>query len=323
MSVSHTGRVLVTGSTGWLGRHLIPALIKNNYDPIGLDVVEGKYTTLIGSICDRSFIEKIFKTYKFDAVIHAAALHKPDIIRYTEQAFIDTNITGTLNLLQASKTQNCKKFIFTSTTSLMISQDIRDEISDHAVWLDESYGPIIPRNIYGLTKYAAENLCRLHHKKYELDVVILRTSRFFPEEDDTISTISGPNLKANELLNRRASVQDIVAAHIQSLKIEKNSGFRLYIISAPTPFKKRDVFELKTDAATVIERYFPKASSLYNENKWVLPTQISRVYDGTLICRELGFKYQTDFHSVLDHIEKGWQHPIEHDPNYISPLAGN
>ena len=69
-------------------------------------------------------------------------------------------MTGTLNLLEAAAAAGHDRFIFTSTTSLMISQDIRQETGSAAIWVDEDFGPLAPRNIYGVTKLAAEGLCR-------------------------------------------------------------------------------------------------------------------------------------------------------------------
>src|ERR1700736_489350 len=86
-----------------------------------------------------------------------------------------------------------------------------------AVWLDENFGPLAPRNIYGVTKLAAEGLCRLHFLEFGLNCVVLRTGRFFPEEDDTQRELSGPNLKANEFLNRRLTVEDAADAHVVAL----------------------------------------------------------------------------------------------------------
>src|SRR5262249_39715907 len=158
-------------------------------------------------------VDRIFADHAPDAIIHAGALHKPDIARYPQQAFIDVNITGTLNLLSAAADAGHQRFVFTSTTSLMISESVRAEEADRAIWLDEDHAPLAPRTIYGATKLAAENLCRLFHAERGLNCVVLRTSRFFPEDDDTLHDLAGDNLKANEFLNRRLTVEDAAEAH--------------------------------------------------------------------------------------------------------------
>ena len=247
------------------------------------------------------------------------ALHKPDIVRYPAQTFIDVNVTGTLNLLEAAARAGHDRFVFTSTTSLMISQAIREEAGDAAVWLDETSGPIEPRNIYGVTKYAAEQLCRLPHLEQELNCVVLRTSRFFPEEDDTHRALSGENMKANELLPRRLTVEDAARAHLVALERAAAIGFGTFIVSAPTPFGREECEELKRDAAAVIARYFPQAPELYAARGWMLPRSIGRIYDSALAESQLGFRCETDFTAVLAAMGTGAPLPFAHDPAYVSP----
>ena len=91
-------RVLLTGSSGWLGRFLASRLRAAGHVAIGLDVAPGADTHVVGSVSERAVVEHAFSNHGIDAVVHAGALHKPDIARYPKSAFIDANVTGTLNL---------------------------------------------------------------------------------------------------------------------------------------------------------------------------------------------------------------------------------
>jgi nucleoside-diphosphate-sugar epimerase len=311
-------RILLTGSSGWLGRVLAPRLRLDGHAVIGLDVAPGSNTDIIGSVADAAVVAHAFAR-GVDAVIHSGALHKPDIARYGEQAFIDVNVTGTLNLLRAARAAGNDRFVFTSTTSLMISQAIRNERSDDAVWLDEDSGPLTPRNIYGVTKLAAEGLCRLYATTHGLPCVVLRTSRFFPEDDDTIDQTDAENLKAIEFLHRRLTVEDAADAHVVALEQAPRLGFDAFIISAPSPFGRTDARELKRDAASVIARHFPDARTLFARRGWTLPTSLGRVYDASRAEQRMGFRCRTDFAAVLDALREDRPLPFAHDPRYLSP----
>jgi nucleoside-diphosphate-sugar epimerase len=314
-------RILLTGSTGWLGRFLAPRLRGAGHTVIGLDVAPGADTTVVGSVADRALVGRVFTGHGIEAVIHAGALHKPDIVRYPAQAFVDVNVSGTLNLLEAAVAAKHDRFVFTSTTSLMISQAIRDEAAPTAAWLDEDTGPLEPRNVYGVTKLAAEGLCRLHHLEHGLNCIVLRTSRFFPEDDDTHAVPGGPNLKANEFLYRRLTVEDAAEAHLAALEGAPAIGYGCYIVSAPTPFARADAAALKHDAAALVARRFPDAPRLYAERGWLLPQRIGRVYDAGRIERELGFRCATDYAAVLDALSRGAPLPFAHDVDHVSPIV--
>ena len=312
-------KLLVTGSSGWLGRHLVPLLRRQGHIVTGLDVAPDPWTDITGTVADRATVGRAIRDHGIEAIIHGGALHKPDIARYPAQAFVDVNVTGTLNLLEAAVAAGHDRFVFTSTTSLMITQSIRDGAGDRAHWLDETTGPLAPRNIYGVTKLAAEGLCRLHAAEHGLNCIVLRTGRFFPEDDDTHKEPSGYNLKANEFLNRRLTAEDAARAHVAALEKAPEIGFGLYIVSAPPPFTRTDAEALKRDARAVIARYFPDAPALYAARGWTLPASLDRVYDADLIARDLGFRCETDFAAVLDALRNDAPLPFAHDPNYTSP----
>jgi UDP-glucose 4-epimerase len=311
-------RILLTGSTGWLGRFLAPRLRAAGHVVTGLDVAPGVDTDAIGSVADRALVARVFAEHGIEAVIHAGALHKPDIARYPESAFHAVNVEGTRNLLEAAVAAGHDRFLFTSTTSLMISESIRAGALDAAVWMDEE-SPPAPRNIYGVTKLAAERLCREFHGAHGIDIAILRTGRFFPEEDDTHRAPSGPNIKANEFLNRRLTVEDAAEAHVVALEKASGLGCETFILSAPPPFVREECGALMRDAPAVIALHFPDAGALYAAAGWSLPARIDRVYDPSKAERLLGFRCRTDFAAILAALRAGGELPFAHDPSYVSP----
>lgn len=298
-------RTLLTGSSGWLGRHLAPKLQALGHEVIGLDVVPGPYTTMIGSVADRSTV--IQAVAGIDAVVHAGALHKPDIARHPVSDFIAVNVQGTENLLEEAVANGVRRFVFTSTTSLMISSEIRAGKAGgakSAVWMTEDM-PVTPRNIYGITKLAAEHLCRLAHVERGLPCIVLRTARFFPEEDDMAHAIqqSSENTKANEFLFRRLSADDAAEAHVVALEKAPEIGFDVFIVSAPTPFTPSDCPALIENAPAVVARYFPQYQAIYRSRGWTMFDHIDRVYSAARIERRLGFRCKTGFAEVLKTLE--------------------
>lgn len=297
-------KLLLTGSSGWLGRHVAQALAEAGHEVVGLDPVAGPATHVLGSVADRGLIDRIFAEHRFDGVVHSGALHQPDIARHPAQAFVDVNVTGTLNLLEAALRHGIGRFVLTSTTSLMISAETAAGQSEAALWFDERHAPIAPRNIYGITKLAAEQLCRLFHQRHALASVVLRTARFFPERDLDWRD-SSDNARVNEFLNRRLTARDAARAHRIAIERVEQLGHDLFLIAAPTPFSPSDALPLKVNAAAVVTRYFPQAPELYAARGWRLPASIDRVYDARRAERVLGFRGETSFATILAAMAEG------------------
>jgi UDP-glucose 4-epimerase len=297
--------ILVTGSSGWLGQTLVPRLRRDGHQVVGLDPEKGATTDIVGSVVDRALVRATIRDRGIEAIVHAAARHKPHIETHDNSEFVAVNVQGTLNLLKEAIEAGVGRFVFTSTTSLMISQQIRDGRAagaTEAMWIDETLAPLVPRNIYGVTKQAAEELCRLFHQLHRLPILILRTSRFFPEEDDMAHAIaqSGENTKANEFLFRRLTVEDAAEAHVVALAKAPALGFDTFIISSMTPFSKADCRDLLADAPAVVARYFPDYRAKYEKRSWTMFDSIDRVYDASKARRVLGFVCKTGFREVLD-----------------------
>jgi UDP-glucose 4-epimerase len=166
----------------------------------------------------------------------------------------------------------------------------------------------VPKNIYGVTKAAAEDLCQLFHRNHGLACVVLRTSRFFPEEDDDPAVrerYADENVKANEFLHRRVEIEDVVSAHLLAAERAPALGFRKYIISATAPFTQSNLSELRSNAAAVVSRLFPGYEAEYARRAWRMFDRIDRVYVNELARRELGWRPTWDFAYVLSRLERG------------------
>ncbi|CAM2064468.1 NAD(P)-dependent oxidoreductase [Sulfidibacter corallicola] len=304
-------KVLVTGSAGHLGEALVRTLRARGEEVVSIDLLESPYTSHVGSITDRSFVAHCMRGV--EVVIHAATLHKPHVATHSRQDFVDTNVTGTLHLLEEARAVGVSAFIFTSTTSTF-GHAMKPSPGDPAIWVTEAVVPQ-PKNIYGITKLAAENLCKLFHDLYRMPCLVLRTSRFFPEDDDNQSvrsTYDGTNAKVNEFLYRRVDVEDAVTAHLLAIERAPALGFDRFIISATTPFSREDLDLLGRDAAKVAARYVDFESE-YAERGWRMFPTIDRVYVNDRARSRLGWRPKYDFATVVARLESG------EDP--LSPLA--
>ncbi len=184
--------VLVTGGAGFIGSNYIEDLLKNSntkvvsIDNLSLDIknadkkinmksfVDNKNFTFVqGDIKDKVLVDEVFAKYKPEAVIHFAA--KADA-RYAVDhpyEYIDTNITGTLNLLEASKNIGVKKFIFISSSSVYGNKN--------KVPFEESMQSDYSISPYGASKKAGEVLCHTYAHNFNLPIVCIRVFNAYGE----------------------------------------------------------------------------------------------------------------------------------------------
>nr|WP_256470254.1 NAD(P)-dependent oxidoreductase [Bradyrhizobium sp. 157] len=295
---------MVTGSSGHLGEALMRTLRAQRRETIGIDVLPGVFTHHVGSITDRAFVRRCMNG--ITTVLHAATLHKPHVATHSRQEFIDVNISGTLNLLEEAAAAGVAAFVYTSTTSVF-GEALVPPPGEPAAWITEDV-TAVPKNIYGVTKAAAEDLCQLFARNDAIRTIVLRTSRFFPEEDDNRATreaYTDANIKTNEFLYRRVDIEDVVSAHLLAADRAPSTGFAKYIISATTPFSRNDTAELRNDAPRVVRRYVPEFEAEFARRGWRMIPGIDRVYVNDRARAELGWQPRHDFRALIARLQAG------------------
>lgn len=302
---------LVTGSSGHLGEALVRELRDRGESVRGLDVQPAPCTDVVASVTDRDALRTALAGV--ETVFHTATLHKPHVATHAKQAFVDTNVSGTLAVLEEAARAGVRRVIFTSTTSAF-GAALRPPAGAPAVWVTEALRPV-PRNVYGVTKIAAEDLCELIHRREGLQVLVLRTARFFPEVDDDEArraALADGNLKVLEFLNRRVSLEDVVTAHLCARDRAGALGFGRWIVSAATPFRPEDGARLRTELPSVLEERLPGSVDALAALGWGTLPGLDRVYDASAARRDLGWHPADDFTTVLERVRRTgeWRGPL-------------
>ena len=231
-------KIFITGSEGFFGSHLteflvqkghyVTALIQynsfHNYGWLeGLKNSKKKINFLFGDIRDSSFIFDVTKNH--DIIINLAALISIPYSYTSVKSYLDTNIIGLYNILEASKRNKIKQLIHTSTS----------EVYGTALYspIDEKH-PLQPQSPYSASKIAADNLALSYFYSYSLPVTILRPFNMFGPRQSTraiIPTIITQVLKKDtiELGNLNVSrdfnfVTDIAEGYEKSIMNKKTLG---------------------------------------------------------------------------------------------------
>ena len=239
------------------------------------------------------------------AVFHTAALHAPNASTHSISEFYSTNVVGTDNILQLGLPT-----VHTSTTSLTATPGVKSRIAHGEIaWLDESPSDFIgeptdaanlPRNKYGRTKLLAEKLCARAVEEKQMDCVVLRASRFFPEDGLENSSLSVPNIKANELLGRRVSLVDLLDAHVSALINIKAVCGVVATLVAPWPWAWRHPKGDANSVAAFVAKERSDAAELYAKQGWKMPEMISCVSDARNAVELLHWKPRFTWDSLLE-----------------------
>lgn len=224
-------KILVTGAAGFIGSRLTHRLIKEGFevgiikreksDTWRIKDILGKITTYDADLKDTEKISKVISEFKPDTIFHLATYYAVDHKPQEIPLMIDTNILGTINLLEAAK--ESKVNLFVNTSSCFVYKESKDKLKE----TDD----LKPLNLYALTKIHAEEACSYYSETYGLNTITFRIFPPYGPADNIrklipyiIKTLSDEEtLKLTTGLQRWdfIYVEDIIDAYIKLLKVTK------------------------------------------------------------------------------------------------------
>ena len=234
--------------------------------------------------------------------------HKPHIETHDNSEFVAVNVQGTLNLLEEAVAPGSKvdRFVFTSTTSLMISQKIRDGKAGGA------HGGDLDRRGDGAAR-AAQHL-RRHQARGRGTVPAVQPPATSCRSSSCARRASSPRKttwrtpsssrartpRPTSSCSAALSVEDAAEAHVVALAKAPEIGFDTFIVSALTPFSARGLPRAHRRRAVGGRALLPRLSrALRHSAAGRCSTTIDRVYDASKAARVLGFTCRTDFREIL------------------------
>lgn len=204
-------KLLITGGAGFIGSHVVLDALKKGYAVVNLDALtyasnlenlkavenNKNYKFIKGDIFDKAFLETLFKTENFDAVIHLAAETHVDFSISNPSIFIETNVLGTQNLLEMALKNKIKKFVHVST------DEVYGELNFEAAAFTENHN-LKPNSPYSASKASSDLLVRSYYKTFGLNTCITRCSNNYGPHQDASKLL--PKVILNALKEQKIPI---------------------------------------------------------------------------------------------------------------------
>lgn len=247
-------KVFITGANGFIGSHLTRRLLAESYE-VGIlkretsdlskirDLLP-RLKTYDGDVRDVSSLSRAFSDFSPDAVIHLVTYYRIEHTAADIEPMIDTNIRGTVNILQAAKEAGVQLFINTSSCAVY-------RMADHTL---KETDPIAPQNLYALTKHHSEEECRFYADYFGLNAITLRMfppygpgdheRRLIPHVILSLQKGQMPELTTGKQLWDFVYIDDIVDSYVAALKnASRIKGHDAINIGTGAPVPVREMVE--------------------------------------------------------------------------------
>ena len=298
-------RVLITGAGGTLGAALAPMLADAGHEPVLFDVrtLETPYESVQGDVRTPGDVRAAVEGTDF--VVHAAAVHGIHLGSHSRQDFYNLNLTGTFNVWEAAVEAGAKGVVFSSTMGVYKPYD--KPLSEEGVAALHEGLPLQPRDIYGYTKVAGEEMCRLYGREYGIPSVGLRYGMFVPE----------PFVRYGiRLLYGGVDARDVARAVMASL--EALAAGRIhwgtFNVESVVPFTEEDGPQLHEDPLPVLDKYYPGATDLLRERGVESLSPIREYYPMKHAAEVLGFHPRCNFDRWLESLRERPEERAEKSP---------
>lgn len=297
--------ILITGGAGFIGSNFIRMLINNypKYNVINVDKLtyagnlenlkdiekSNRYKFYKKDICNIDDLEKIFKENEVDDIINFAAESHVDRSILSPEIFIDTNVKGTMNLLEMVRKYKVKKYLQVST------DEVYGSLKDTGKFTEET--PLSPNSPYSASKASADLLCRAYYKTFETPILITRCSNNygpyqFPEKLMPLMIYNAMNEKELPIYGDGKNIRDwiYVEDHCTGLLrvLEKGRLGEIYNIGGNSE-------RMNIDIVNLILEHLNKPTSLIKYVKDRPGHDRRYAIDALKIKNELGWIPKTTF----------------------------
>lgn len=323
-----TKTILITGGAGFIGSNFIAYFVEkySNVKLVNLDKLtyagilfnlkevknHENYTFIKGDICDRNLIEHLFKKYNFTGVIHFAAESHVDNSIKSPNAFINTNVLGTFNLLDVAKNHwmlspHQVKENHTQSRFLNISTDeVYGTLGDEGLFSEQT--PYAPNSPYSASKASSDFIARSYFHTYGLNVITTNCSNNYgskQHDEKLIPTIIRKALKGEEIpiYGDGKNIRDwlYVEDHCKGIDLAFNKGLagETYNIGGKN---ERNNLYIANTICDILDSVLPKSKS-YKEQITFVNDRPGHDYryaiDASKIENELGWKAEENFESGI------------------------